>query len=92
MEFIKSKDREERAAKVSLPSRNTLQRSLSQLFSLECDERLDNSDENTKREKMSIDKSSAEGKRQNRKQLRIHKQQRRQETRSTDNIWRMIDN
>ena len=92
MEFIKSKDREERAAKVSLPSRNTLQRSLCQLFSLECDERLDNSDENTKREKTSIDKSSAEGKRQNRKQLRIHKQQRRQETRPTDNIWRMIDN
>ena len=70
MEFIKSRDGEERAAKVLLPSRNTPQRSLCQLFPLECDERLDNSDENTQRERKSIDKSNVESERQNRKQPR----------------------
>ena len=37
MELIKSRDGEERAAKVLLPSRNIQQRSLCQLFPLECD-------------------------------------------------------
>ena len=48
-----------------LPSRNTLQRSLCQLFPLKCDDRRDNTDENTQREKTSVDKSNVEGKRQN---------------------------
>ena len=70
MKLIKSRDREERAAKVLLQSRNTLQRSLYQLFPLECDERIDNSDKNMQRERTPIDKSNLEGKRQNRKQSR----------------------
>ena len=70
MELIKSRDREERAAKVLLQSRNTLQRYLYQLFPLECDERIDNSDKNMQRERTPIDKSNLEGKRQNRKQSR----------------------
>ena len=70
MELIKSRDREERAAKVLLQSRNTLQRSLYQLFPLECDERIDNSDKNMQRERTPIDKSNLEGKRQNCKQSR----------------------
>ena len=69
MKLIKSRDREERAAKVLLQSRNTLQRSLYQLFPLECDERID-SDKNMQRERTPIDKSNLEGKRQNRKQSR----------------------
>ena len=51
MELIKSRDREEQAVKVLQPSKNIPQRSLCQLFPLEFDERLDNSDENTQREK-----------------------------------------
>ena len=70
MKLIKSRDREERAAKVLLQSRNTLQRYLYQLFPLECDERIDNSDKNMQRERTPIDKSNLEGKRQNRKQSR----------------------
>ena len=70
MKLIKSRDREERAAKVLLQSRNTLQRSLYQLFPLECDERIDNSDKNMQRERTPIDKSNLEGKHQNRKQSR----------------------
>ena len=70
MELIKSRDGEERAAKVLLPSRNTLQRSLYKLFPLQCDEILDNSDKNMQSERTPIDKSNLEGQRQNSKQSR----------------------
>ena len=65
--MIKSRYGEERAAKVLLPSRNILQRSLCQLFPLECDPRRDNSDENTQKKRTPIDKNNMEGKHQNRK-------------------------
>ena len=67
MELIKSRDGEERAAKILLPLRNILQRSLCQLFPLECDERGDNSNENTQKKRTPIDKNNMEGKHQNRK-------------------------
>ena len=68
--MIKSRDGEKQAAKVLLPSRNTLQRSLCHLFPLECDESLDDSVETTQRERMSNDKSNVKGKHQNRRQPR----------------------
>ena len=70
IELIKSRDGEERAAKVLLQSRNTLQRSLCYLFPLECDEKLDDSVETTQRERTSIDKSNVNGEHQSRKQPR----------------------
>ena len=70
MELIKSRNREEQAVKVLQPSKNILQRSLCQLFLLEFDERLDNSDKNTQRKRTPIDKNNVGGERQNRMQSR----------------------
>ena len=63
MELIKSRYEEERAAKVKKHSTKIL----CELFPLECDERQDNSDENTQKKITPIDKSSVEGKHENRK-------------------------
>ena len=68
--MIKSRDGEEQAAKVLLPSRSTLQRSVCHLFPLECDKRLDDSVETTPRERTSIDKSNVKGEHQSRRQPR----------------------
>ena len=63
MELIKSRYEEERAAKVKKHSTKIL----CELFPLECDETQDNSDENTQKKITPIDKSSVEGKHENRK-------------------------
>ena len=88
MELIESRDGEERAAKLLLPSRNILQRSLFQLFPLGCDERRDNSDASTQKERTPIDQSNVEGKHQN---LKPSKRQIAKEARnrSMDNVWRI---
>ena len=90
MELIKSRDEEERAAKVLLPSRNTMQRSLCPFLPLECDQRLDNSDETGRVKELRLKKVTW---RANVKivSIREDKQRRRPETRSVDNIWRKID-